>query len=334
METLRLRDDVREAVIDGTLMLQSKADLHAVKVSRSAAHLLPLLKSGATLDELCDVFGPRLSAAQRAQVEAFVSVLRRAGLLQHGEKGARPALVRYATLDLSVPLARLGDALRGSRTAAGLAFVSALLAACALIWGVSVVLPHLVELGRTAAHVPAAAVGLLVVLVLVIPVHELAHALAAGACGLRTTRLVLARRGALPTVFCETPGSSLIADRAVRILIPAAGPAVDLAFGLAFGALALAHPTPATPYLAAASCASLMALLLDFNPYSGSDGSRMIEIVLDDDHARSSALSSRRGIAAMCLSARCYLAVAIVYLAGVVVGIGELAVAVYRASAS
>ncbi len=331
-EILRLRDDVREAVIDGTLMLQSKSDVNAVKVSRSAAHLLPSLKDGATFEQLCEIFGRRLSEAQRAQLDAFLSVLQRAGLLQQTGTRPRSALVRLRTWDLSAPLARLGDALRASRGAAVLAFVAGLIAASALVWGASVVLPHLIELGRLAARPLALAAGVLVVLALVVPLHELAHAVVAGACGIRTTRLVVGRRGAVPAIFCETPGSSLIADRALRILVPAAGPAVDLAFGLAFGALALWHHSPATPYLAAAACASLMALVLDFNPYLGSDGSRMIEIVLDDDHARASALSRRSGVASMRNSARGYLALAILYLACVVVGIGELGVAVYRAS--
>ncbi len=333
-EFLRLGEDVREAVIDGTLMLQSASDVNAVKVSRSAAHLLPSLKEGATFDQLCEVFGRRLSEAQRTQVTAFLSVLQHAGLLQQPGARARSVLIRYASWDLSAPLARLGDALAASRAAAALAFLLVLFAAAALVWGASIVLPHLIELGRSVAQPLALAAGALAVFAIVIPVHELAHAVVAGACGIRSTRLVLGRRGAVPAVFCETPGSSLIADRVLRILVPAAGPAVDLAFGLGFGVLALWSRTPATPYLAAAACASLMALVLDFNPYTGSDGSRMLEILLDDDHARAGAFSRRGGVTSMRNSARGYLTIAILYVACVVVGIGELGVAVFRASAN
>jgi hypothetical protein len=336
MEMLRLRDDVREAVIDGTLMLQSRTDVRAVKVSRSASHLLPPLRSGATLDELCAVFGRRLSDAQRSQVAEFVGVLRRAGLLQAGSASAqsRDVLVRIATWNLSGPLTALGARLRASRAAAAAAVAVLACAMLAVLAGAGAVLPHAVAIERAVAADPFTLLaGIAVLFAVVVPLHELAHAVVAGACGIEGTRLVIARRSYVPKVFCETPGSSLIPDRLLRVLVPAVGPLVDLGFAVLFALIAL-RATPFASYFAGAACACLFALILDCNPYSGSDGSRVLEILLDDDHARSSALARTTGVAAMRPTGRIYLGVAIGYLAAIVTLAGFFVITVVRGSAA
>ncbi|MEA2720907.1 MAG: putative peptide zinc metalloprotease protein [Candidatus Eremiobacteraeota bacterium] len=331
MEMLQLRDDVRESVIDGTLMLQSRTDVRAVKVSRSASHLLPPLKNGATLDELCDVFGRRLSEAQRSQVSDFVGVLGRAGLLQSSAKASKGAMVRYATCDLSAPLSALGARLRASRALTTAAIAVLVVVMLAILAGAGAVLPHLAAIEHAIARPPISLLaGVIALFAIVIPLHELAHGVVAGACGIERTRFVLARRGFVPTVFCETPGSSLIPGRLLRVLVPAAGPLVDLGFVVLFGLLAL-HVTAFGSFFAAAACTSLIALVLDCNPYSGSDGSRILEILLDDDHARASALSRTSGVMSMRPSARIYLGVAIAYLATIVMLTGFFGIAVSRA---
>ena len=332
MEMLRLRADVREAVIDGTLMLQSRSDVRAVKVSRSAAHLLPSLKNGATLDELCEVFGRRLSEPQRAQVADFVGVLGRAGLLQSSSaKAPANELVRYAMLDLSGPLGALGARLRASRAAAAAAVATLIAVLLAVLAGAGALLPHFAALEHAVARAPLSILaGMAALVAVVVPLHELAHAVVAGACGIERTRLVVARRGFMPAVFCETPGSALISGRLKRVLVPAAGPIVDLGFVVLFGLLALAA-TPLASCFAAASFTSLLALVVDCNPYSRSDGSRVLEILLDDDHARSSALARTTAVKVMGATGRIYLGVAIAYLATVVVLAGFCGIAFSRA---
>ena len=331
MEILRLREDVREAVIDGTLVLQARSDVRAVKVSRSASPLLPPLKSGATLDELCDVFGRRLSEAQRAQVAEFVGVLGRAGLLRAAGTEPRSEIVRYATWDLSGPLAALGARLRGSRALAASAIAALIVALLAILAGAGAVLPQLSAIEHAVARPPLSLLaGIVALFAIVIPLHELAHAVVAGACGITQTRLVIARRGFVPAIFCETPGSSLIPGRLRRVLVPAAGPLVDFGFVVLFGLLAL-RATPLASCFAAAACTSLIALVVNCNPYSGSDGSRVLEILLDDDHARDSALSRSSGVKTMRPTARIYLGVAIVYVATIVTLAGFFGIAISRA---
>jgi putative peptide zinc metalloprotease protein len=140
-------------------------------------------------------------------------------------------------------------------------------------------------------------IGLAVFVFTIVPLHELSHAVACRAAGAPVTAAgIMLHSYVIPGPYVDTTQAYLIADRWRRFWIPATGPLVDLlASGTAAWVVVLTHGSGLV------GRASLYVLLLsglfvylDTNPLTRSDGSHMLEALLDDELARASALSRRR----------------------------------------
>jgi putative peptide zinc metalloprotease protein len=140
--------------------------------------------------------------------------------------------------------------------------------------------------------------GLAAFVLLVVPLHEAAHAIACRLAGAKVGDAGILFHGwILPGPFVETTAAYRVTKRAARFWIPAGGPAVNLvAAGVAgWSLLWLGDRAPAAQaVLAFVFVLSAIFVYLDTNPLAPSDGSHMLEALLDDELARRSALSRTR----------------------------------------
>jgi putative peptide zinc metalloprotease protein len=271
-------------------------------VSAVAGGLVPLLARGASLAELADHLREARPAARNVErrLAAFVASLEAGGLLDGREATDAPAPRRRRSrrIRLGNPdriAARLAGALmRIPRPARRWLSWALVLASCTGI--------ALVELGMLWPHAGTGGIGfdpfaVAALLLVVVPLHELAHAVACRAAGAPVSEAGIAIHGGLiPGPYVDTSLAYRVADRWRRFWIPAAGPLIDLiAAGAAAwvvvwtgGAGAVGHAAGFLLVLC------LFFLFFDTTPLTASDGSRMLEAGLDDELARRSALIGRR----------------------------------------
>jgi putative peptide zinc metalloprotease protein len=167
--------------------------------------------------------------------------------------------------------------------------------------------------------------GIAFFLLIVVPIHELAHAVACRAAGVPVVGAgLLLHGGIIPGPFVDTSTTYAVVDRWLRFQVPIAGPLIDLyAGGVLAWLLRLNSPTsPLHRPLASAMILSAVFFLLDTNPFLPTDGSRALEALLDDELARRAAftrnavsLSSRRAIWTYRIASVVYLCI-IALLAG------------------
>jgi putative peptide zinc metalloprotease protein len=281
----------------GSLLLVARGSGRTVRVSPVAADLLPLLQSGAPFDELSG----RLRALHPSagvvepKLRAFLRTLGSAGLL-HGQEEARRARGRryplFAADACARVIARPLRALLPGRVAPALAGAMAM-ASLALVAQLCVEgrLPGLREL---AEHLHWA--GLSLFAFVVVPVHELAHAVACRLGGIPAGQFgIVLHGGIVPGPYVDTSRSYLLADRWRRFAIPAAGPFVNLlAAGIVAAVLLYAAPpADCVPALDTLLFACLLFVYFDTTPLTASDGSHCIEALLEDELARRHALLPR-----------------------------------------
>jgi hypothetical protein len=281
------------------MVLVSPEQGRSVRVSGAADDLLPLLVDGATFDDLARRLQDRhpQAADVHTKLSQFLGQLDRACLMDAATPArARRAPKRFASFDADPPARWLAERvlrLPGGLTwgLLGFAGAGALLALAALIWAGRV--PH-----PSVLFSQFSLWGLLLFVAVVVPSHELAHALACRLSGVAVGNAgLLLHGGLLPGPYVNTTQMYQVARRAPRFWVAAAGPLVD-ALGLgAAAAWLLLNPAGDAPMVAAASTLFLLCaafLFLDTNPITPSDGSHMVEALLGDELARRSALTRRR----------------------------------------
>jgi putative peptide zinc metalloprotease protein len=298
--TVRLRSHVGRVKRDSgrIILVDSTGGTLPVRVSAIADELLPLLMSGVSVDELAGVLRHRHPQARdvRQKLAAFLAQLEAAGMLETSQARTRRRL--------QAPRWRLPNPDRLARQiAAGLHRVPRLVrrvllalvvgaALLALGWriGDRALRPHLIDVVRQFD-----AWGLALGLGVLMPLHELAHAVACRAAGVPVRGAGVVLHGFLvPGPYVDTTDAYLVSDRWRRFWIPAAGPLMDLLVAGAGAAGALATHGVWAHRCAYASLIASIFVFLDLNPFGPTDGSHMLEAWLDDELARLTALSRRR----------------------------------------
>lgn len=299
-EHYALGDDIEVVRRSETLLLFARGSGRTVRVSAGAVVLLPLLQVGATFEQLRGRLGelhpsaPDIDRTLRAFLRTLTDsgVLRGAAAVLAQSRGNRKFPLFSAdgvARALAWPLRKLLPGHFGS----AIAVVLALAAAAAV--GVLAARGGLPGLRHLAEHLHW--VGLLLFAVVVVPLHELAHAVACRLVGVAAGQAgVLLHAGIWPGPYVETNQSYLLTHRWQRFAIPAAGPFVDLvAAGTVAAVLAFGNVPPTwTPVLQTLLFVCLLFVYFDTNPFTPSDGSHCLEALLEDELARRNALSLRR----------------------------------------
>jgi Zn-dependent protease len=322
-----LRPDVQVAQRANHTIL-FRARFGAVRVTRTADMLLSLLRRGAQrseLDRAVQTSHPEdLEVTQK--LDQFLTRLEKAGLLESCKAVSAPPQLwpRWEFFDVNPIAARLATALEAvPRTLRRV--IMGILIASSLV-GIITVLdlpsrPTFESLANTASIW-----GIAFFVLIVVPIHELAHAVACRAAGVPVVGAgLLLHGGIVPGPFVDTSTIYAVLDRWQRFRVPIAGPLIDLYASGAFAWL-LRLNSPASPLhmpLTSAMILSTVFFLLDTNPFFPTDGSRALEAVLDDELARRAAfsrdavsLSTRRVVWTYRLSSAVYLCI-VALLAGV-----------------
>lgn len=295
--------DVEVVRRQSTLLLFSRRSGQSVRVSPLAVDLLPMLTTGSTFVEL-------QSRLQRAHPRAgdvasklmsFLTTLSDAGVLANGTASApRQTGSRKIPLgnpdSLAKPVAGLLAKLlphRGGILAACLIAAAAVAAIASLAsTGGLPRLPDMVEFLDWR--------GVLIFFLVVIPIHEFAHAVACRRVGVPVSGAGLILHGGFfPGPYVDTSKAYQLANRWRRFVIPAAGPFVNLVFAGIVAALLqfAAPPGELVPILHGLLLACLMFVYFDTNPLTASDGSHCIEAALDDELARHYAFGRPQAVA-------------------------------------
>lgn len=298
IERYALDSDVEVVRRHDTLLLFTRSSGRAVRVSPAAAELLPLLQSGAEFVQLRE----RLQAAHPTasdidlKLRAFLRTLGASGafgdtqasLPSRGRRSLKFPLFaadRVARL-LALPIRMLLPGSIGIGAALVLVLVSIL--AIAMLAKAD----GLPRLGYLVQHLHWA--GLLLFALVVVPIHELAHACTCRLVGIEAGQGGIILHGRfMPGPYIDTSQSYLITSRWKRFAIPAAGPFVNLlaagvvAAFLTFGAPAAAY----LPVLHTLLLACLLFVYFDTNPLTPSDGSHCIEALVEDELARHHAMT-------------------------------------------
>jgi hypothetical protein len=293
--TIRLRPTVRQIPLaDGHSILYAPGSA-PVRVTAAAKEIWPMLVTGARLDELAgrlSLLHPK-ARDSRERLEIFLSQLRSSGLLEDAPvKNTTRAKRKVRMLfDLDVLAARLARMVSWlpnpfwiliTTVAAGMAVIGAWLLL------VSSAKPRFFD-----AFTHFSVLGFIAVLTVVIPLHEIGHALACRLSCVRVGFLGL-RRGllGLPLPFVETPEMFLVANRWKRFQVSAAGLFSDLLLGGAAAWIVLWSGTGSLLGNAArfVFLYCLMTLNVGTSPMQAGDGSNMLSALLNDDFVRPAAL--------------------------------------------
>lgn len=280
--TLRFRRDVRsQRLSTGELVLISPRAGRTIKVGAAVEPLLPILFTGAEWTEFLEaarhVHGPRSSLAER--LAGVVEVFRTAGLLEgaapHRSRGGARKVV-FGTPDaIAAVIAR---AARIPRPLLALAVgVPTALSVVGLISTLSGWDGRAPEVGVPGVSVAGGA------FLLVVVVHELAHAVACRCFGAPVSGWgVMLYRSVFPVPFVDTSAAALVPGRLHRVVVPLAGPIADLwCAGLFAGMAAVLHGSPAWVAGVAATVAAV-ALAMDLNPFARSDAVRILGALSPD----------------------------------------------------
>jgi len=296
----RIRDGVVKVVRKESIILVSPLDGTSVRMSPVAEELMTLLAQGAHFDQLATKLREKHPSARDlgSKLTGFLGQLTRAGLLDSGDKAAPrnwrvPRLVLFHPDRAAALVARAIKVLPGwlSWSLWYIALGAAVAGVAGLIWTGQVPPLRGVATGFSAW-------GLAIFALLVVPLHEASHAIACRLAGAPVGAAGIVMHGWLvPGPFVETSQSYRLSERSGRFWIPAAGPAINLLAtgGAAWGLLLVGPEHPQlSAILGYVFLLGAIFVYLDTNPLSPSDGSHMLEALLDDELVRRSALSKKR----------------------------------------
>jgi hypothetical protein len=285
----------------GQTLLVSPDGSSAARIGDLGEKLLPLLMHGTNVSVLAAFLQQQHPLARDISVklDRFLAQLDRVGLLatcQRPAERARSGAKRFALFNPDRLAKRLAEWWDWIPVAQSHALVVVLIVAAAIgLVAVGLGDHHLLNpVGLVSRFEP---IGLAIFVFMIAPLHELSHAVACRAAGAPvTTAGIMLHSFVIPGPYVDTTQAYLVPERWRRFWIPATGPLVDfLASGTAAWMVVLTHGNGLVGRV------SLYVLLLsglfvylDTNPLTPSDGSHMLEALLDDELARASALSRRR----------------------------------------
>lgn len=298
----RLRRDVVTVRRSGTLLLMSRTTGASVRMTRVASELLPLLDAGTDFTDMVSHLQSQYPNARdiESKLDGFLSELAGVGLVEGAREHKLESVRRrygpqFEIFDpdrLAEKIARCIHAVPAPL--AWLTLFAGLAGAVAGIGALAAAgkIPH-----PSSLVVAFDVVGLAIFVLAVVPVHEIAHAIACRTAGapVRSAGIIL-HGWIVPGPFVNTSHAYQLRDKWRRFWIPAAGPLVDL---LAVGASAWVLAAGLGGEAVAESAAFVFVLCtvflyLDTNPLTPSDGSKMVEALLDDELARRAAFRGAR----------------------------------------
>lgn len=285
VEVIRRRDSI---------LLFASSTKRSVRISAVAAELLPMLAEGADLPQLLarlQQSHPR-STDTATKLDAFLSMLERNGMIRGASGPVRRMRGKYPMFSpdpiaraLAWPLLQLPSAARGVLALTMVILAIATIAVLALEGGI----PPLRDMAEYLHWG-----GIVLFALVVVPIHELAHAIACRLVGIRVGDAgIVLHGGVVPGPYVDTSDSYSLRSRWQRFVIPAAGPFVNLVSAGTIAAVLLTAPPSVQPLLQGALLACLLFVYFDTNPLTPSDGSHCLEAWLDDELARRHALSLR-----------------------------------------
>jgi len=295
-----LAADVEIVRRKSSLLLVSKLTGASVRVSDTAEPLLPLLSRGTDmpgLRKLLQELHPQAFDISK-KLGLFLESLERVGLLVNEQaavqfvRGRRKIKLfqvdRMAHL-ISTLLLKIPQVFR-------IGIMSALILG-ALVGIAQLAVLNNFPSGRGLVQ-DFSILGFLIFIFLVVPFHEAAHAVACRMAGVEVGSAGLVFHGGLlPGPFVETTQAYRVKGRWARFCIPAMGPVVNLlGAGVCAWILLLVVPDH-TEYKTIVNYVFMLCLLfvyLDTNPFTPSDGSHMLEALLDDELARHNSLSFKK----------------------------------------
>jgi len=260
--------------------------------------LLPLLAEGADSEALVARLRALYPQARNpaSKLKLFLAQLAQAGLLDNltEQPRAKPSARKIVLGNPDVLAKKFADAFmlfpNWLRTAFTVSFVVAACTGIVALFLDKNNLPHPMRLFDAFS-----VWGLIAFILIVVPLHEFAHAVACRMSGVPVGHAGILFHGIMPGPYVETGFFYQIRGKSQRFRVPAAGPLIDLlAAGTAAWLLILLDSPPLAPALATLFLISMAFVYLDTNPLAPSDGSRMLEALLDDELARRSALSRKR----------------------------------------
>lgn len=255
---------------DGRTIVFLPSQLAPLRISGPVGGLLPLLAKGCSLDELHERLAGDVGArVERRQLEALVQRLEEMGALV-GQKARRRGQVRWL-FDVGALVERFGLD-RGAKLIVGLSLVAGIAGCLALA---------LAALSGALRNPLAAAMRLdwlpfLLVLLILVPLHELGHALAAIATRTPLGRFGVGLRRLIVRPCVETlPEGQSASDRR-RGLVAAGGPYMDVCTAGAFAGLALVTSGRAAELAGTLSACGLLLGLRNLAPGARKDGFKVL----------------------------------------------------------
>lgn len=293
-ERVRLRPGVRRVRRAGALLLLPPEG-NPVMVSPLVDELWASLSRGVMVSDLAmELRTHRPRAGDIApKLTAFLERLWTAGLLE----GSVPAADTARPI-VRIPIDPVARAIAwpARLLPRGAGVVLTILAAAAALTGMGALFvsgrhPHLTQVVDHFTLAGAAAIVLVV-----IPLHELGHAIACRLTGVASGPLAV-RLGkfGVPRPYVDTARAWGVADARYRAMIPIGGPLMDLWIGGAAAWLIVAIDPPGVVGSVAwlVSLYAVIAVNVGTSPIFTGDGSHFVEALLDDDFARGAALLRR-----------------------------------------
>jgi len=317
----------------GQTLLVSPDGSSAIRIGDVGEKLLPLLRRGTTVDVLAAFLQRQHPFARDISVklDRFLAELDRVGLLapcQRPAERARSGVKQYALFNPDRLAKQLAEwwawiPRTQSHTLVVVLIVAAAIGLVAVWLGDH---QRLNPVGLVRRFEP---IGLAVFVFMIVPLHELSHAVACRAAGAPVTAAgIMLHSFVIPGPYVDTTQAYRVAERWRRFWIPATGPLVDLlASGTAAWVVVLTNGNGLVGRGALyVLLLSGLFVYLDTNPLTPSDGSHMLEALLDDELARASALSGRRAALSTRPAINTYRLVCVVHFLVAVLIVGWLVV--------
>jgi len=293
----------RQTAEDTIIFVTDKAV--PVRVSNQVTVLLPPLEAGATLEELSTVMRPLSERhADQRQLSRLMSTLAEFGVVDDGRPWRKLPL-RWL-LDIGALVERLGLE-RARRPIAVLASLTLAAAAFALA----------VALSQKAVENPVASIFRLewvpfaLVILLLVPLHEFGHVLAAIASGTPLGRLGARVSGRLIVrPFVETLPPREGEPPLKPVIVALGGPAMDLFNASAAATIALFAEGRTASYAGAVAGLSLLMGFRNIGPGRRKDGFKLVTWLLKTEPQR---LAPKRGSGPPAPAAAVYRRIRIAY---------------------
>ena len=300
-ERIKLRDGVScHRRSNDIVLLIPPEGTAPVRINRIGEELLPLLFKGTTREQLETILIGRKPSCVDVSLKLmrFLSMLADRGLLESSRSNVesvpkKPFRLRLFDLDPTVRVIAVWI----NKTPCWLRWFFTVVS---VIWALFGIVMVLLETGQSIyldIYNRFDFIGLVLFVLLVVPSHELAHAVACRLSGTPVSEVgIVFHHRFLPGPYVNTTQGYRVTERWNRFKIPAAGPFTDLFFcGLASWAVMIDIQNLQVSQTANfVMILSLLILYFNMNPFTPSDGSHMLESLMNDELLREVAVYGRK----------------------------------------